>query len=196
MTHDAGAAALPMDALRASLKSQYHAALAMLREAVERCPDELWAREGDAAASWQIAYHALFFTHCYLQPTADAFRPWERHVADVQYEDGIPGPPDPASALPLVAPPYTKADILEYWRVCDAMVDGAVDTLDLASASSGFPWYPISKFEHQLVNLRHVQHHTAQFAARLRTAAGIGISWVGARRPARADAGGAGTPVA
>jgi len=30
-------------ALGSALKSQYHAALAMLRLAIERCPDDLWS---------------------------------------------------------------------------------------------------------------------------------------------------------
>ena len=36
--------------------------------------------------------------------------------------------------------------------------------------------------EHQIVNIRHIEHHTAQLADRLRSSAGIGIQWVGARR--------------
>lgn len=41
------------DALRTILKSQYHAALAMLREAIERCPDGDWASEEHVNAFWQ-----------------------------------------------------------------------------------------------------------------------------------------------
>jgi hypothetical protein len=63
------------------------------------------------------------------------------------------------------------------------MVDAAVDALDLESGSSGFAWYPIPKLEHQLVNLRHIQHHTAQLADRLRAFADIGVSWRGTHRP-------------
>ena len=49
--------------LRAALKSQYHAALAMLREAVARCPNEEWLNRDHKNAFWQVAYYALFFTH-------------------------------------------------------------------------------------------------------------------------------------
>jgi hypothetical protein len=171
------------EALRSALKSQYHAALAMLGEAIERCPDDLWSGTSQRNQCWQVAYHALFFTHLYLQPDETSFRPWEHHVADVQYPDGIPGPPEPGSELPLVAEPYPKAQVLAYWRFCDRMVEDAVDALDLRSPESGFPWYPIPKLEHQMVNLRHIQHHAAQLADRVRSAADIGIRWVGARRP-------------
>src|SRR5690242_11533301 len=54
-------------AVRAVLKNQYHAALAMLREGVERCPAEEWSDTRHKNAFWQLAYHTLFFTHLYLQ---------------------------------------------------------------------------------------------------------------------------------
>lgn len=170
------------EALRTILKSQYHAALAMLRESIERCSEDLWYDDEPTNAFWQVAYHALFFTHLYLQPSAAAFRPWDGQQSDVQHPDGIAGPPDPTSALPLIPSPYSKPDVLAYWEVCDQMVDAAVDAHDLQSHDSGFSRYPIPKFEHQIVNLRHIQHHAAQLADRLRASAGIGVQWVGARR--------------
>jgi len=176
MTDDAASA------LRGALKSQYHAALAMLGEAVRRCPDALWTDPAPRNAYWQIAYHTLFFAHLYLQESDTAFRPWEGHRSGVQYEDGIPGPADPSSALPLLPEPYAKAEVLAYLEFCRAHVTGAVDAMDLGAPESGFPWYPIPKLEHQLVNLRHIQHGAAQLADRLRAAADVGVDWVGARR--------------
>ncbi|HUR35562.1 MAG TPA: DinB family protein [Vicinamibacterales bacterium] len=164
--------------LKRALKSQYHAALAMLGQAIDACPDALWYDATPTNAFWQVAYHSLFFTHFYLQPTAGAFRPWPKHHANVQHEDGIPGPADPRSSLPLIAPPYARTEVLEYWAFCDALVDPAVDALDLESPTSGFSWYPISKLEHQLVNLRHTQHHAAQLADRLRAHGNVAVRWV------------------
>lgn len=157
--------------LRPVLKSQYHAALAMLRESIERCPPEVWSSTAPKNAFWQIAYHTLFYTHLYLEPDEAHFRRWPHQHGD---EDGIS------------AGPYTPAQVLEYWRFCDGMVDGAVDALDLDHPLSGFAWYPMSKLEHQFVNIRHIQHHSAQLADRLRSAAGIGIRWVGGAPPAEA----------
>src|SRR5262245_26870076 len=127
--------------LRDILKSQYHASLAMLGDAIRRCPDDVWASAAHKNAFWQVSYHTLFFAHLYLQPTYSAFRPWAQHQGGVQNEDGIGGPPDPKSDLPLIPDPYTKAQVLEYWDYCDRMVDEAVDRLDLASPQSGFDWY-------------------------------------------------------
>jgi hypothetical protein len=166
--------------LRLVLKSQYHAGLAMLREAIERCPDDVWLNTQHHNAFWQIAYHCLFFTHLYLQSDEAAFRPWAEHQSEVQHPDGIADAPRPGSTLPLIPKPYTRAQALAYWDHCDRMVDAAVDALDLHNPQCGFPWYKMSKLEHQMVNLRHLQHHAAQLADRLRAAQDIGIRWRGA----------------
>jgi len=167
--------------LRSVLKSQYHASLAMLRDAVERCPADVWLSREHKNAFWQVAYHTLFFTHLYLQRDEAGFRPWAQHQAAVQHQDGFAGRADPNSPLPLIPNPYTQQQVLAYLTFCDHMVDAAVDELDLDSPECGFWWYKLSKLEHQFVNIRHVQHHTAQLADRLRSAADIGIAWVGAR---------------
>ena len=168
------------DALRSILKSQYHAALAMLRESLERCPDDLWFSKEPTNAFWQIAYHTVFFAHMYLHRNEAAFQPWEQHQTAVQHPDGIPGSVDPESPLPLIPDPYTREQVLAYWSVCDRMVDQAIDTLDLDNPDCGFYWYSVSKLEHQIVAIRHIQHHAAQLADRLRAAEDIGIRWVGA----------------
>jgi len=177
-------AAESVDAARATafvarvLKSQYHAVLTMLREAIELCPDELWLDTRPKNAFWQVAYHALFFTHLYLGDAA-TFQPWAEHQRDNQNEDGIAGEPDPASTLPLVPRPYTKAQALQYWAIIDAMVDGVVDGTDLRRRDSGFSWYTMPKLEHQLLNLRHTQHHVGQLADRLRAACDVHVNWRG-----------------
>ena len=153
-------------ALRAVLKSQYHASLAMLREAIERCPPGQWSSGGHKNAFWQVSYHALFFAHLYLQRDEAAFTLWEQHRGEA---DGVAGEP------------YTQAQVLQYWEYCDRMVDGAVDALDLDRAECGFSWYRVSKLEHQFVNIRHIQHHAAQLIDRVRSSANVGIPWVAAR---------------
>jgi hypothetical protein len=174
--------------LRTAFKSQYHAALAMLKDAIERCPDELWVSGEYLNPYWRIAYHTLYFTHLYLQPHVAAFRPWEHHQTGIQDMDDVPAPPEilELTELPHRPPrtglPYTKTQVLAYWNVCELMIDDAVDALDLLSAESGFSWYKVSKTEHQIVNIRHIQHHTAQLGDRLRKEENIGIDWVGARR--------------
>ena len=85
----------PTGGLRSIVKSQTRASLAMFRDAVEQCTDDLWLDDGPPNAFWQIAYH--------------------------------------------------------------------------------------TKLEHQLIAIRHIQHHTAQLMDRLRAAENVGVDWVGAR---------------
>jgi hypothetical protein len=102
--------------------------------------------------------------------------------------DDIPAPPELQELVelphrpPQTGVPYTTQQMLEYWEICDAMIDSGVDKLDLLSEESGFPWYKISKAEHQLVTVRHLQHHMGQLSERLRAAIDVGIDWVGRRR--------------
>jgi hypothetical protein len=159
--------------VQAALKNQYHAALAMLKQTIDQCPDDLWTSQGQFPAYWRVAYHTLFFTHFYLQPNVDAFRPW-KHARDKCQDLG------PVSQS-TIGEPYSKSQILEYWHVCDTMVDAAVDRLDLDAPECGFPWYQLPKLDHQINNIRHIQHHAALLSGRLRVAAGADIRWVGFR---------------
>ena len=174
--------------LRSALKSQYHAALAMLRQAIEQCPEDLWVSRDYVNPFWRIAYHALYYAHLYIQPSVHEFTPWEYHQTSIQDMDDIPAPPEILHLIelphrpPRTGEPYTKDQILTYWKICDDMVDSAVDRLDLLSGESGFSWYPTSKIEHQMVAVRHTQHHAAQLGERLRSAQDLGIDWVGRRR--------------
>jgi hypothetical protein len=174
---------IPTAAFTGPLKNQFHMALATLREAIERCPDDLWLDTRPRNAFWQVAYHTLFFAHYYLGRDAASFQRWAEHQRDNQNEDGIPGDPDPGSSLPLAPRPYSRDQALRYWAIIDGMVDRSVDAMDLGWNESGFH-YRMSKLEHQLVNLRHIQHHAAQLADRLRDAADIGVTWKGGSRPA------------
>lgn len=163
--------------VRSALKSQYHAALKTLRDAVEKCPDSMWNDPSDGAAPfWRVAYHTLYYAHFYLQQEQEAFTPWARHRDEAQVTGSVrwanDRPPKPCD-------PFTRDDLLDYWHVCDDAIDDGVDRLDLSAPQCGFPWYKMPTLEHQIVNIRHIQHHAAALSSRLRRSAGIAIDWVG-----------------
>lgn len=144
----------------------------MLRQALELCPDELWDGGSYEVPFWQVAYHTLYFTDLYLQPNLEAFTPWELHRDE--YHD-LPWPPGSGTQP---ARPYSKDELLDYWRKCDERIDAALDRLDL-NADCGMPWHKgMLKLEHQLHNLRHIQHHTALLAGRLQSGNGLHVDWV------------------
>lgn len=163
--------------VQSALKSQYHAALKTLHDAIEKCPDGTWNDSADSPAPfWRVGYHTLFFAHFYLQQKQEDFRPWPRHRDEAQYISSVPRE---ANRAPKPCEPYTRAELLEYCNQCDKMIDAGVDALDLSAPHCGFPWYQMPTLEHQIVNIRHIQHHAAIMSNRLRRSAGIAVNWVG-----------------
>jgi hypothetical protein len=166
-----------MDAKQA-ITSQYLATLEMLKQAIVKCPDTLWDDPGDKNRFWQIAYHALFYTHLYLQESESAFTGWSGHRKDYQYLGSTPRPPH---APPDIGEAYSPAEVLAYLEVCQAQVKEKVAELDLEAANSGFSWLPFGKLELQLYNLRHLSQHVGELMERLGTRAAIEVDWVGSQ---------------
>ena len=155
--------------------SQYQAALEMLKQTIAKCPESVWNSPDDKTKFWHIAYHALFYTHLYLQDSAQAFIPWNKHRKDYQYIGQLPSPPH---SPPQISEPYDKDDILEYLAVCQQQVMERVPQLNL-EAASGFDWLPFSKLELQFYTIRHIQQHAGEMMERLGTRTGVEIDWVG-----------------
>ena len=156
-----------MDNLKPALKGQYHAALDMLKGAIEACPDSLWVGGRPPRSFWRLAYHTLFFTHMYLQIRYEDFKPWELHRDEVESDQ---------ERERLDARPYSREEILTYWGLVDSMVDPQLDAIDLSSTESGFSFYKIPKLDHIILNIRHIQEHAGQLRDRL-LEAGIDQKW-------------------
>jgi hypothetical protein len=160
--------------LKEAIISQYYASLEMLRQAIVECPEALWVGEAYQNRFWQVAYHALFYTHLYLQPSESDFIPWDKHREESRSltpsEDG-----------PESREPYSKEEILAYHQLCQEQVEEQIPALD-PEAESGFDWLPFDKLELQFYNIRHIQQHTGELCERLGATGAVEVSWVG-RRP-------------
>lgn len=156
------------------ISSQIRAALKMLRSTIEACPDSLWNREADANPFWVVAYHTLYFTHFYLSPSEDEFKPYERQAAGhAGYGKADLG--DWTNLTP--ADTFTKVDVLAYCDYIYEHVSNLVESTPF-DQPSGFYWLKFSKAEAHLYNLRHIQHHAGQLSERLRQEANLGIRWI------------------
>ena len=142
------------------IQSQYLAALEMLKQVIVKCPAVHWDAPGDKDRFWHKAYHALFYTHLYLQETEQHFKSWEKHRD------------------PDTGEPFTQAEVLEYLAFVQKQIAAQIQTLNL-EAESGFHWLPFNKLELQLYNLRHIQQHTGELYERLGTHENIELDWVG-----------------
>ncbi len=154
--------------IKDSIKSQYRASLEMFVQVVENYPEGLWADAGHKNPAWLLAYHALWYTHFYLHKSAADFVPWEKSRPELQQMQ----PEHAAEAV------YTQADILAYARFFQERLDAGVDALDL-EGPSGFHWLPMTKFELQFYNIRHLMQHTGELAERLWAEASVETGWVG-----------------
>lgn len=159
------------------IQSQYLASLEMLKSAISLCPEPLWEDPKPQNKFWHIAYHALFYTHLYLQPKEANFKPWDKHREESGSLSWNPQDPPTGKAL------YSKDDLLEYLDFCQAQVKTIVPNLDLESVESGFHWLPFGKLELQFYNIRHLQQHTGELCERLGREAGIDVGWVGRMQP-------------
>jgi hypothetical protein len=151
---------------KAIIKSQYRAAMAMLHQAIAKCPAPLWVDASYTNPFWHVAYHVLYYTHLYLQPAADEFIPWEKH------RDDLGGLKNAASLKP-----YSKKAVLEYHAFCLNQVEAQIDSVDL-EAESGFNWLPFTKLELQFYNIRHIQQHTGELCERLGAHGDVEVGWV------------------
>jgi hypothetical protein len=158
-----------------ALRSQYLATLEMLKQAIEKCPTALWNDPDEKNRFWHIAYHALFYTHLYLQVSEKEFKPWAEHREEYQFMGPLPWPP---RELPKIGKPYTKDEVLSYLNICQAEVKTKIDLLDLDSETSGFSWHTMSKFEFQIYNIRHLQQHTGELMERLGAREHIDVDWI------------------
>jgi hypothetical protein len=151
-----------MDARRV-IQSQYLSALAMLKQAISKCPPTLWDSPQDQNRFWYTAYHALYYAHLYLQPTRKDFVRWEGHGK-------------PTSTAPLL-----KEDVLHYLAHVQQEVARRVPVIDL-KAPSGFHELRVDKLELQFVNIRHIQQHTGELYERLGARGNVKLTWAEQRQ--------------
>ncbi len=164
---------IPISHIKSAIKSQYYAALQMLKSFIEACPEELWTSDDYVNPTWLVTYHALFYYRLYLHQDLASHQHWPGHQKGAQ---NMTLEHDAASIRP-----YTRDEMLGLVATCLEQMDEAVDQLDITRSDSGFHWYRVPKLEHQMVNLRHLQHHIAQLQDRMRNTSEKGIPWVRSR---------------
>ncbi len=140
------------------IQSQYLSALAMLKQAITKCPPAMWEAPQDRDKCWFIAYHALYYAHLYLQATRKDFVRWRKH------------------GKPVSSAPLSKKEVLEYLAFVEQEVARRVPVTDL-EAESGFHGFHIDKLELQLVNIRHIQQHAGELYERLGARGNVKLDW-------------------
>jgi hypothetical protein len=166
-----------------ALWRQFGAAIDMLHDAIEACPNELWQRgmwregpdEAEYSQVWNVVYHALFWLDLYLSGSVEGFVPPSPFGLDEL---------DPRGLLPEWH--YSKEELKAYLvhcrQKCRAAMEGMTD--DTAGRICTFSWGQLTYFELQLYNMRHVQEHAAQLHLFLGQEVGSAPGWVSRAREA------------
>ena len=165
--------------LRDLLAHQYEAALSALHLVIVRCPDELWEAPVARYKFCTTAFHVVFFGDVYLQPSDDeaAFQQQQFHRAHAaefrDYEEF-------ADRQPAYC--YSRGFVVEYLHFVrqKAAATISAETAETFAGPSGFKRRQCTRAELHVYNIRHLQHHAAQLALRLRQDnPEVSIPWVG-----------------
>ena len=160
--------------VKTSVWQQFGAAIDMLCDAINLCPDHLWTfvvwKDPDDeryGQFWFVAYHALKWLDLYLTGTMEGF-----------------APPSPFIHGALPERPYTKAQILAYLGACREKCQSTIEALtdEKAQQRCVFEWMEPSFLELQLYSMRHVQEHAAQLSLVLGQHDVTGFDWVASAR--------------
>lgn len=152
--------------LREILWKQFGAAIDMLGNALEACPDKLWSTDSQF---WYTGYHTLFYLDYYLSSEPENFLP----PAPFTLSEA-----DPAGVMPERI--YSKDELLEYLRFCRHKCHDLIAGLTAENADKRFinEYRNYSVLEILLYNMRHVQHHAAQLNLLLRQGMENAPDWV------------------
>jgi hypothetical protein len=152
---------------------QFGAAIDMLENALQACPDELWrervwddTEEVQYGEFWFVVYHTLVWLDRYISGAPKDFIP-----------------PAPFIKCRLPEEPYTREALQAYLdqirQKSQATLEGLTD--EKATQICKFPWeggMEISFAELQLYNMRHIQEHASQLSLHLGHKAGFAPDWV------------------
>ena len=163
--------------LKELLSHQYEASLSTLNLCVARCPDANW---NEPVAKWifcQAAFHVVFFSDLYLQPSDDVAA-LKHQPFHVEHRDAFRDYEELEERPQVLV--YEKPFVVSYLQYVrhKAQETIARETTEMLGGPSGFHWRKCSRAELHVYNIRHIQHHAAQLSLRLRLDANVDIPWV------------------
>jgi hypothetical protein len=161
------------DLFKNSLWLQFGAAIDALGDAINACPDGLWADDSQHMKFWYTVYHSLFWTDLYLGGPVEAFTPPAPFTL---------GELDPSGLLPDRV--YTKDEMRTYLahcrKKCQTTILGMSDERAAEVIDFGRRKQPF--YELQMYNMRHVQEHASQLSLMIGQHGAAAPDWVSRAR--------------
>ena len=157
------------------LASQLLAALSMLKDCIDRCPEKEWHERHDDHPFAKVVFHALIDCDYHLCDDDAEFKEQIFHRENrenfgdyEELEDRIP-------------PHLQERDFINrYYAHCKEKAASAIETktdADLIIPDADVR-KNMTKRERYVNLIRHLQHHTAQLGLRLQFATGKEMDWI------------------
>jgi hypothetical protein len=148
---------------------QFGAAIDMLENAINACPDNIWGNKPGYYEIWYITFHALFWLDLYLSDSPDGFMPPEPFSLTELDSEGL-----------LPERVYSKEELLIYLNHGRNKCRSKINEMTEEKAGQRFIFgtLNLSITELLLYNMRHVQHHAAQLNLILRQKIDSAPRWV------------------
>jgi len=163
------------------LASQYKASLGLLRQTLEKVPEEQWKTEEYNNPYWQIGYHILWSVKFYLEANPESYVPFDNAIEGAESLGGSQDWENPDENV-KVGGFHTKEELLSFTDDIVKTLKQKIEALPL-DVNSGFEWYPYSRLELHINTIRHIQHHSAQIIERLKAKGITGFPWWADQNP-------------
>ena len=165
-----------MDPLARGIASQWLAGLSMLKDVMDRCPEDEWNESrGDYPFS-QVAFHALFDCDYHLCDREDELKAQAFHRENREVFADYPELDDRMPERPF------ERDFLDrYHGHCVEKVASVIlpRTRDELSEPNSDVTGTMTRLERYVNAVRHLQHHAAQLGLRLQLLTGAETEWIG-----------------
>lgn len=157
-----------MESLKQALHQQFGAAIAMLENAVQACPEWLWDNYDKGPAFWQVVYHTTYYLDLYFSEFEGMLSTSPKHNGTAHRLESIP------------ERTRSKNELLEFLSNARLKCFSVVDALNQTylERSTPFEWQSFNRANLVLDNLRHVQHHVGQLVMLLRREANVDLEWI------------------
>lgn len=164
------------DTLKELISNQFQAALRTLDFCIQSCPEAAWDAPIANLAFCQVAFHTVFFADFYLGADEDEFRQQPFHRKNPQFFRDYEELEYRKQVLL-----YDRVAVKAYLDHCRTKAAAvlAAETAATLGAPCGFPRRDFSRAELYVYTTRHIQHHSAQLALRLRLDHQVDTPWFG-----------------
>jgi hypothetical protein len=161
------------------VKRQLIGALLTLGQSIEAAGEEEWGAEHVDGTVSQVVHHTLFYADLYMNPSPEGFEQQQFHL---DHPDFFQDYQEKRDEVPSRF--YSRKTSLDYLEFCIEKAERATaaETEESLAGPSGFHWYPCTRAEMYLINIRHIQHHAAQLGLRRQILGEEPLKWVSGLR--------------